>query len=447
MANVEEGAQPEEHIDGKPAEVDEAPPGNPEKKSISAENNFPADLVRLGIGVGILFVVVGIILLVLDRDRTFSALTICVGFGLVLAAFGSKAGGAWAGWSATGAGAMAIILFLMLIQIGPPKKEIDIVRGRLEGDFSKVADLRIIDEDPLYLYRDRSTSTLKFIMLEKKLRSARLTIQVDTTEFDETKQFFKLMGDAATIQKAYLASAEGNFIQWNFDYANRRVMDGNKVIFSEAGTIMSLADADTRVVKSLPWWSMAAFAETDTLTAPVSPLELRLLMEQLNSDDTYIRRNARDYLAIMGPGAVPLMMGELRKNFRDYRTRLGITYALGEMLRAQPSSSKQISEGIQEADFQLLVAAASDEDKTIRYQAAEFLYNLQDPRAVQPSINAAKEATDEGVANNQILILRQSGSSLPCSQKGNIVRELSDPSTNLNRTFKDPSSLNRVLKW
>lgn len=413
---------------------------------VQHENNFPRDLVRLGVGVGILFVVVGIVLLLFDGDRTVSALTICVGFGLVLAAFGSKAGGAWAGWSATGAGAMAIILFLLLIQIGPPPT-IDIVRGRLEGDFSKVADLRIIDEDPLYVYRDRATSTVKFLMLEKKLRSSRLRIQVDTTESGEANQYFQLLGDAAAIQKAYLSMhrPEGNFIQWTFDYGKRRVMDGTNVVFSEMGTIMDVADRKAGETGQPSWWSSAAFAQDDPSPNSFDEQMARAWLMALTNDDTYIRRNARDGLAAMGPDAVPLMMDELRMNFLNYRTRLGITYALGEMLRYHPSWAKQISGGIEETDFPLLAAAAADEDKTIRFQAAEFLYLLQDPRSIASTVDAAKNADQEEVLQNQILILRNAGAALPQSEKDTIKEDIFTNSKGIGGG-KAPD-VEKILKW
>jgi hypothetical protein len=74
--------------------------------------NVPENLVYFGLGVGLLLVFVGISFLAFGEGSLLSSLMTCVGFGIVLATFGSKAGGTWAGWSATGAGAMSIILFL-----------------------------------------------------------------------------------------------------------------------------------------------------------------------------------------------------------------------------------------------------------------------------------------------------------------------------------------------
>jgi hypothetical protein len=56
----------------------------------------------------------GMSLLWFNRPSVQASLMTCVGLGLVLVCFGTKAGGTWSGWSATGAGAMAVLLFGLL---------------------------------------------------------------------------------------------------------------------------------------------------------------------------------------------------------------------------------------------------------------------------------------------------------------------------------------------
>jgi hypothetical protein len=78
------------------------------------ERGIPQNLVFAGIVVGLFLALGGVSLSFLGSNVLLSSLMTCVGFGIVLVTFGSKAGGTWAGWSATGAGAMAIVLFLLL---------------------------------------------------------------------------------------------------------------------------------------------------------------------------------------------------------------------------------------------------------------------------------------------------------------------------------------------
>jgi len=159
-----------------------------------------------------------------------------VGFGLVLAAFGSKASGSWAGWTITGSGAMAIVLFLVLQHYASSTYY---KKGKLHGDLSQVADLAIIDANPLYTYRDKNTRSIEFIILSKKLQSKQMMIQIYTTEKEAGKEFFEMIGDTKNIYDNYLSNDNDtdNFIQWQLDYAARTVKDGSKVIFQEPESI------------------------------------------------------------------------------------------------------------------------------------------------------------------------------------------------------------------
>ena len=144
----------------------------PEKPAVVVNNGMPKHLVLAGIVVGLLLIFSGAgLLLVSGTPALLSSLMTCVGFGIVLAAFGSQAGGSWAGWTATGAGAMAIILFLVLEHFTPPSPTNIFKRGQIRGALSKIADLRIVDESPMYEFRDPTTLSIHFIMLDHQLKT------------------------------------------------------------------------------------------------------------------------------------------------------------------------------------------------------------------------------------------------------------------------------------
>lgn len=424
--------------------------GPPPSHSNLSGSGFPEKYIVFGVFVGLFLTLFGVGILALgpalglDRASPAAALTTCVGFGIILAAFGARASGSWAGWSAAGAGAMAVLLFLLLQRFSPEPTE-QIMKGSLEVDFARVADLRIIDEDPLYVYRDRGTSTMHFVNLGKALRSHRVRVQVDTLEPEEDKQFFQMIGNAETIAK--IRQKNDGPILWTFDYAKRQIMDGNDIIFSERGSIAGSLEEGAQTSVTTPWWSLSAFAALAKGGA-IDEAAILAAIADLKHEDTYLRRNARETLAIAGPMAVPALLAAWKEDRDNYRLKLGATYALAEMLRRDPASRAQISLAIPTEDFPLLVDAASDPDKTIRFQAAEFLYLLEDPRSVEFSVEAAKETSDEAVATNQILILRQAGQSLPENEKQQIIQELQAPSSKLRSTILDGESLIQdVLKW
>lgn len=93
----------------------ETPPDTAERARVPdakriAESGVSPTLVIGGVAVGLILILLGLWFLWENKVSLLSSLLTCVGFGLVLASFGSKAGGSWAGWTTTGAGAMTIVL-------------------------------------------------------------------------------------------------------------------------------------------------------------------------------------------------------------------------------------------------------------------------------------------------------------------------------------------------
>jgi hypothetical protein len=401
---------------------------------------LPITLIYLGVVVGMILILIGIALMAVGRGSLLSSLMTCVGFGLVLAALGATASGSWAGWTVGGAGALALVLFFALEHFQPDPPHFFYKTGQIRGDLSKVADIRIVDDLPMYEYRDRTTNSIRFVVLDRRLKSNQVRMQVDTLEKGEGKEFFELTGDAHAIQNRYLADSvdSNSTILWTFDYSHRVVRDGPDLIFSEQDTLVSSPPVRTGLLLKLaPFAVAAAHAEN----APASPSVSDLLV-QLKSDDTSERRNARDALSALGPSSVTTMMSAIRADPTNYRTKLGVIFALSEMLRHDPNLRTAVSAALITDDFPILVAAASDEDKTIRLQAAEFLYLLQDPRAVASSVEAAKSATDESKATNQALIIRQSAQSLAPTDKAKIINDLeAGKAKNIGDTIK------KTLGW
>jgi len=88
-------------------------PGSPR---VEDDAGVPRDLVRWGIVVGLTIATGGAAMVVYFSQvpQALAALTLCVGFGIVLASFGSRAAGSYGGIAVVGAGALAIALFLVV---------------------------------------------------------------------------------------------------------------------------------------------------------------------------------------------------------------------------------------------------------------------------------------------------------------------------------------------
>jgi hypothetical protein len=118
--------------------ADEPGAASPDKAvaspALSDDGGMPRELVFWGIAVGIMLTACGAAMMaLLPQVSNLGALMTCVGFGIVLAAFGARAAGTWQSWSIVGSGAMAVMLFLLLELYAPPPPPVPFVYGHLRG--------------------------------------------------------------------------------------------------------------------------------------------------------------------------------------------------------------------------------------------------------------------------------------------------------------------------
>src|SRR5262249_50555947 len=116
---------------------------------------IPQRLTYLAIIVGLLLVIVGVgmmtfgpSLMVSDPRFKVWVLVICIGFGIVLVAFGTRVAGTWRSWSVVGSGAMAIVLFSILEGATRWTPSPSYVKGTLHGT-AQMYSVSIIAAVPL----------------------------------------------------------------------------------------------------------------------------------------------------------------------------------------------------------------------------------------------------------------------------------------------------------
>jgi HEAT repeat protein len=150
------------------------------------------------------------------------------------------------------------------------------------------------------------------------------------------------------------------------------------------------------------------------------------VLADLASDDTAVRRTARDLLVSFGADAVRPMFDALRGSTPDtlYRVRLGVFYALAGMLRKNPSSDTAIAAAMTDDDIRQLAAGAADEDKTTRVYATEALYLLKDPRAAEPLVGVAQSHPDPNGVYNSVLALKGVYPQLSPDQQSRVMQRL-----------------------
>lgn len=394
--------------------------------ALEQDHGFSPRYFWAGLLVGLMLFAAGVGLALLDAAARIYPLTMCIGFGLVLAAFGTRAvvrGGKDGGVGiVAGAGAVAVALYAAFVWLTPeppapvaaPIKKIEV-----SGDLDQVTSLRLIDDGPLFSRRTDDARSYKFVMLDAKVASQILRMVVDTRE--ATRETFEMRADRAVIEPLLGESADLN---WRLNYAAQTVTDHRGRVlfrsFEELDEMLLGAAAEPR----RPGLGLIGAAHA----ADVNPVDVVTLIEDLRAEDTSVRRLARDRLAAAGPSAVPALMAALAADPGDYRLRLGVTSALNAMLRRLPADAAAVAGHLDEADLDRLVAAVGDPDKTIRLYATEFLYQLRDPRSVTASLRVLEgqeagvaPADQNNAAYNSLLVIKSASGKLPPDEQARIA--------------------------
>lgn len=152
----------------------DAPRGNVRDQGV------PAQLQYIAVAVGLLIFIIGAASVFRANAYTvgvnLSALMMCAGLGIVLAAFGSHVEGTWHNWRVAGAAGGALVLFLAQYETMP--KVLPTLRGELYGTnaFQSVA---MWGTGPLFVSRRRTEGNFEFAIFPDDIEhSSELMINV-----------------------------------------------------------------------------------------------------------------------------------------------------------------------------------------------------------------------------------------------------------------------------
>jgi hypothetical protein len=374
-------------------------------------------LVLGAVVVGLILIAAGIALFWKDDlPIALPALVICVGFGLVLSAFGSRAGGTIAGFAVVGSAALAVVLFVVLQYYLPDEELAYQKRASISGDFSHVVFIRILDSDPLYMITEPDGRILRFIILDRKLKSPVIRIQVDTNE--RGNEYFEMTCDAEKVARKYLSDDSGA-IDWTFYYSTQSIYDGTDVICSVPAIYASPAPEPitTGMLEGFSWVGAAAAQEPQSLN-------VEQLIQDLTSDDAFTRRNARYQIGLVGPEIIPQLMEAYAADFGTYRIRLGVLAGITEMLRNPDVDSSAVADRLTSEQLWWIVRAVYDPDKTVRSYATEALVRLANPQAIEPLLAAIEKSEDPNGTYNSILVLKSLYPDLPEDGQKQLISQL-----------------------
>lgn len=403
-----------------------------EVDALARDRGFPARYFWAGLAVGLTLLAGGAYLALSDATSRIYPLTMCIGFGLLLAAFGTRAvvrgGRAESAGVVAGAGAVAIALYAVFVWLTPDTgAALKIRKIDLSGDLERVTGLRLIDDAPLFSARTDDARSYKFIVLDPHLASPVLRLLVETREPEEGREIFEMRAQRDEVQRLL---EESPLQSWRLNYAAQTVTDHQRrVVFRVVDELDELLLQGRPDVPHGASFGLVGKALAGDL--PEGAAAIATLIADLQSDDAGVRRLARERLAAIGPLAVPALMAALADAPDVYRLRLGVAYALNAMLRAHPEAAPEVARQLADTDIDRLVAAVGDPDKTVRLYVTEFLYQLRDPRSIAAGLRVVEgrearvaPAEQSNAAYNSLLVIKSASAQFPADAKAEIAASI-----------------------
>lgn len=371
----------------------------------------------VAIALGTAFVATGLLtkLFTTPADVLANAI-VATGIGLVLAAFGGQASARFGGFVL--AGVVAITAFLLFFLADQSQKQFD--RDQSSYIFGKIAidsenfDISLKSRTKFYGLSEKKSYGFVALMRDVKDGLLELSLADSKKVLPYCKELppgvdceipFRMpqhpFDDAAKSRKA---------IEWKFVPSEMAFYDSdtNRRVFGLERPNDQLALQNSPFAFSLITRAHAqenVVEPTEGAGDAVMDPGLVLALERLRSDDVKIRRDARDTLA---QGPIEWVSAIAQSMIQDadiYRVRLGTAVALAEMLRYKKDDRKAVQGILSEEQIDALVKAASDDDRTIRIYASEFLYDLADPRTVTPALKLVNNTENPDGKYNLLLVV------------------------------------------
>jgi hypothetical protein len=326
-----------------------------------------------------------------------SRLILCVGLGILLGTFGSTGIIKYRNITITGVAAIAIVLSYVVVSMSN-KQAKNLCIGTLTGDI-KNAQIEIIGDQGQTLLGAKREMGRQYVFvvdgpINRPVFDVIITFPPNPLTGSEGTEI-----DFDGIDNKFINSVigSGEQIEWRFNRKKETIKDYKGQMIARIR--LPKLSSSRKPRKKVDWFIIKkAFAED-------SSKSLQDIYVDLASGSGEVRRVARNDLAERGPKAIPSMMHEYRKNQNIYQLRLGILIAMRKMLKNNKALAPQISRQLSTEDLKLIVKSLTDNDRSIRIYAGEFLHDLGDPRVVPLALKSIKtEKNLEGVYLSYLVI-------------------------------------------
>ncbi len=356
----------------------------PHAPVLADDGGVPAGLTTISIAIGLVLIVAGASMMGFVYPRLFNAgsLAMCIGFGLVLAAFGTRAAGTWQTWSVAGSGGIAIVLFLLLQALpSPPTEAITpaFVRGNLHGtnDFTSV---RMFAAQFLLVGRGNTSDHFRFVAFPEDMKSPNFYLLIVNEKDPSLREAYigcisseLIMSKMKSLDWVNLSIEKD---QQNEVYRLRDNLDGKE--YGEFGGPHcrqqgmpgrpKAADASGNLLEWMArTFGISALAQGSTPSIPD-------LIKALEAESSDIRAGARDQLGrLRDPASLKLMTASWDIDKSSYRADLGRLVAWTNATRQDRDTAARIATSLSPEQLGYVVRLTGHADKTMRYNATEVL--------------------------------------------------------------------------
>jgi hypothetical protein len=368
---------------------------------------FERLMLLLGVAVGLLLLAFGIYQYQLGIPSW--RLCFCVGFGIILASFGTVANAQTKMWTITGAGAITVILYWITATSGQ-----QYAIGFINGDFPEgtVAYVRDVQDLPGGFTENKRN--YRVVLLETQLQSEFLEIEVRRPA-DRIPVLLKVKRDY--VQKY---TSQGKNFTWILSDRKLLDIDGHPVpIIGEFATGELVPPGSFAAGRfSLIGTASAQMSPPAQVSVPARAVDPQLLAGNLSSPDYQVRRDARNALVELDIKAIRPALDALAKQPDPASDKAFEFYnVLTSIQRKNEKNSTAIRNVLTDQDFPLLMHGVAGHEKEVRLLATEFLYGISDKRALAPSLDLLQKTNDQDVQWNAVLIIKSFFSNLPRDQQ------------------------------
>ncbi|MBN8739220.1 MAG: hypothetical protein BGP24_09380 [Lysobacterales bacterium 69-70] len=357
----------------------------PNGGSDGKEGGITATMFWAGLIGGTLIMATSFIALGLDfAPPLVSILIICSGLAIVLCVFGSKASDRRVKGLAIG-GALAASCYLF--HTVTDRIQMSVVKIDISG-ITRGASVDLFSSSDQQIFGAPRRKSYQFIAFADDLDSKWLSLDIvlaATPDLPEGREILFDCVPRSAIDR-HLGSRET--VQWRVDMDKGELVahGSSPVLIARVGPCRN----DAAMASPTRWPSLIATAYAQ------APANIAQSLRDLDADSTALRREARKALAAQGSDGVKPIMQQWTVAKDSYRVRLGSTVALAEMLRSRQDDRKAVGAQLSDNDLELITQTLSDQDRTVRVYAGEFLTDLGDKRLAPIALQQLRTASDEG---------------------------------------------------